>query len=183
MRKLLSLILVLALIFSATPAFALQCKDGNQWGPDECWTDVYLTLNDQLLGSAAAFSTGTVVIVSSGFATLASNDGFTVRRTTSSLDFGTIGVLQRDYASTDLPAWGRALVRGRGQVKIQGTADDAIAAGDILVLKTSTGYQGIVGENLAATDVRNGVATKVGQALEADTGSVNELIWADIDLL
>jgi len=175
----------------SVPAFAFQCKDGNTLGTDECYTDVYLTTSNTA-GSFDTVSRGTIVVVSSGLAiqnsstngtTTASNDGFTVRRTTSSLDFGTMGVIQTTVASTDLPRWTRALVRGRGAVRVQNSAGNTeIISGDVLRLKTSTGFQGLAFERDIA-EAQDGGAKKIGQALSNATESgADHLIYADLDL-
>lgn len=185
-------LLAIMFVMANGNAFALQCKDGNTLGTDECYTDVYLT-NTGTAGSVETVSRGTIVVVSSGLAILnssaagtsvASNDGFTVRRTTSSLDFGTMGVIQTTVASADLPKWTRALVRGRGAVRVQNAAGNPeIVSGDVLRLKTSTGFQGQAEESIVL-EAQNGSTRKIGQALNNSTeAGTDHLIYADIDLM
>ena len=186
-KFLLALALVLVL---ARPAFALQCKDGNSLGSDECWVDVLVNNEGNGLsnGLSAQVSKGTIVVVSTGLSgagsLLTSFDAYSVRRTTSSHDFGSVGVIQNTIASTDLAKNSRVLVKGRGSVRVQNAAgNNEIVSGDQLRILTSTGFQGAATE-LVTSETLTGATCVVGVAASNSTEVTSDhLITAYIDML
>ena len=128
MKKILfSLFLVLALVAVVTPAFAMQCKEGN-YGSDECWTNVKVSANE-----TTPVIAGTVLVYDFASDHDADDAAWTVRVSSAITDmYKVAGVAQQTIATGDR---GNVLVRGQGQLRT--TA--AITSGDRLFPSTTAG--------------------------------------------
>jgi hypothetical protein len=119
--KLFSLILVMGVsvvIASVSPAFALDCKNGN-YGSDECWTTVMVSPNE-----TTPVNVGTVLKYD--IADDSSDKGaFNVRVATTVDGYLVAGVAQSAIATGTR---GNILVRGKGKILSWG----AVASGDRL---------------------------------------------------
>ena len=155
-----SVLFVLALLVAVSPAFALQCKEGN-YGSDECWTNVIIASND-----TTVVIPGTVLVYDHRAvdATVDTAD-FTVRAQTVSTDSNRIaGVAQQTIATGDR---GMVLVRGHGQIRYvaEGGTSTSVASGDRLYLSATDGAAGQNRPNDASASVDGSFA----RALEAST--------------
>jgi hypothetical protein len=152
-----SLLFVLALVVAVSPAFALQCKEGN-YGSDECWTEVKVSAAETtpvVSGTVLKFDVAT---------DSADRNAFEVRVATATADYAKIaGVAQGRIATGDR---GMILVRGQGQIKVTG---GGIATGDPLFVG---GAAGTVSEASAdAVTVGLYANDPVGFALESSTAA------------
>lgn len=120
--------LVLALLISVGPAFALSCKEGN-FGSDECWTTVRVSLQE-----TTPVTAGTVLVYDVNQSSPnADTSAFQVRVADASADAWFVaGVAQKTIATGDT---GLILVRGQGQLSHKST--EAWASGDALFVSTS----------------------------------------------
>jgi len=122
-----SLLFVLALVVAVSPAFALQCKEGN-YGSDECWTNVVVSS-----GNTTPVIAGTVLVYDFSSDHSADDAAWTVRASSAITDgYKVAGVAQGPIATGDR---GMILVRGQGQLRT--TA--AITSGDRLFPSTTAG--------------------------------------------
>ena len=130
---------VLALVLVVTPAFALDCKNGN-FGSDECWTNVQVSPLETL-----PVSIGTVLIYDVSAGPLTADDGgaFQVRvlgAGANSYDgYKVAGVAQRTIATGDR---GIIQVRGKGKVRVASN----IASGDRLYVAVDSINSGVLGK-------------------------------------
>lgn len=109
MKKIKSLFFLAFALLLASPAFALQCKDGTYEASDECWTDVRVSISE-----TTPIITGTVLEYF-GATDGTDANSFTVRAVNASADHAAIaGVAQSRIATGD---YGRILVRGKGKLR------------------------------------------------------------------
>lgn len=127
-NKIKFLMFFVGVLLMASPAFALQCKDGN-FGPDECWTEVEVSRVE-----TTPVIAGTVLVYD-----FTSNEGssetaaFRVRVATASADaYKVAGIAQKTIATGDR---GRVLVRGKGLLRVAGIT----ASGDRLFTSSTAG--------------------------------------------
>ena len=142
MKKILGF-LVLALLI-ASPAFALQCKQGN-FGSDECWTNV--KVSDSETNPVIA---GTILVYDFASSTSSDDSAFNVRVSSASADnYRVAGVAQNAIATGKE---GLVLVRGKGKIKIVGVATSA----DRLWVSATAGKAGtqFVTDSAVATNDR-----------------------------
>lgn len=146
-------LIVAALLLVSQPAFALQCKTGND-ASDECWTTGQTNTND-----AGQLIAGTIMAYDYETPTSQSNDAtraaFYVRTATSvDRNYVVAGVLQRTYSSGDRV---QMLVRGKGLIR----AGAAVNSFDRLYVARGVAMQrGIAGKVYAGqTDGDAGVAS------------------------
>lgn len=118
-----SVLFVLALVVVVSPAFAMQCKQGN-YGADECWTDVKVSSAETNVVRA-----GTVLIYDFNQDSV-DESSFEVRVAAASTDsYRVAGVAQHTIATGDR---GSILVRGLGKIRTTGaisSADRLFASG------------------------------------------------------
>jgi hypothetical protein len=172
MKKSMMFFLVLvSLLVISSPAFALQCKQGND-ASDECWTNVKVGA-----GYTTLVSRGHVLVASVSGKTVADNDGFIVKLSTASAE-NVIGVAQDAIASGQTAM---ILVKGRGVVKLD-NASSTVASGDALSNLAS-------GSAVEQSVANNDSKAKVGTALEAQSAITTEAtgeaahIYAYIDVV
>lgn len=134
MKKILfSLFLVLALVAVASPAFALQCKEGN-YGSDECWTSVKVSASE-----TTPVIAGTVLMYDFASSTGPDDSAFQVRVSSASTDvYKVAGVAQGPISTGDR---GMILVRGQGQLQVANSA----TSGDRLYTSSTAGKAGTIG--------------------------------------
>lgn len=183
-KKIFLFAVVLALLVSVSPAFALQCKSGNT-GSDECWTTVQI--GD---GYPTLVSRGHVLVVSMGGVTVDDNDGVLARHARTSTDNMVAGVAQNPITTGDR---GMVLVRGRGVVNLADADDGAsVTSGDPLMIAAGIAdstYDQIVSGNVGAvvssasyTYAVTNRGSVIGESLE--TQAVEDTAnWAYIDVL
>lgn len=164
MKKIfISVLFVLAILVIASPAFALQCKQGN-YGSDECWTEVLIDV-----GYTRIVSAGDVLVASLEGITAANNDGFKARHSIASKPGMILGVAQRSIATGDRDL---ILARGIGVVQLVGAVENNVASGDMLIVTEGStlssragavvGADGVVGTAWDATSI-------VGVTMETQT--------------
>lgn len=110
MKSFKVLFLLAFALLLASPAFALQCKDGNYAGSDECWTEVRISSVE-----TTPVIPGTVLEYDATTDADETN-AYIVRVANASADYAAIaGVAQTRIATGD---YGRILVRGKGKVRL-----------------------------------------------------------------
>ena len=121
-------LLFVGLLLLASPAFALQCKDGGSLNGDECWTDVYVSPIE-----TSPTTVGTVVVYDFSAGT-AEKAAYQVRVASASTDgYRVAGVVQKVIATGD---WGRVLVRGKGKLRTV----NILSSGDRLVVSPAANF-------------------------------------------
>jgi hypothetical protein len=133
MKKIIfSVLFVLALVMVVTPAFALDCKNGN-YGSDECWTTVKVASAETTVvipGTVLVYDFSSVVADSNNSADQAA---WTVRVSSAITDgYKIAGIAQTKIATGDR---GIIMVRGQGKVRIA----TASASGDRLYASSTAG--------------------------------------------
>jgi hypothetical protein len=128
MKSFKVLFLLAFALLLASPAFALQCKDGNYAASDECWTEVRVSISE-----TTRVIPGTVLTYTN--TDTAEKNAFEVRVASTSTDYMRVaGVAQSTIATGDS---GRVLVRGAGKLRI---VDQSVnASGDYLYLGKGAG--------------------------------------------
>lgn len=162
MKKFLILALfVLVFAVLVSPAFALDCKNGN-YGSDECWTNVRVSpLEDHPV------SIGTVLVYDVSAGPLTTDDGgaFQVRVLTnaySSIDgYRVAGIAQKVIATGDR---GNVLVRGLGKARVSSN----ITSGDRLYVADDPLVDGVLGKR-PGTLAGEGISTDKVIAWGANT--------------
>ena len=131
--KFFGFLIVLALLAMASPAFALQCKTGND-ASDECWTTITHASADTSVVNA-----GTILIYDFATATgTADTVAFNAIPSTAATDgYRVAGVAQGNIATGDR---GLILVRGKGKIK----ASTAVTSGDRLFPSGTAGQARII---------------------------------------
>lgn len=155
---------VLAVIFSVTPAFAMQCSAGN-YGSDQCWTDAQVLVT----GDSAVILPGTIMVYDFVTPTqhgLDPNDAdraaFYVRSARSTDTHLVAGVLQQSATSGDRV---KLLVRGQGQLRVNSTS---IVSGDKLIPQSWTSGTNNAGEaNRVPYNVQTSRDKAIAFALES----------------
>lgn len=132
MKNFRILFLLACALLLASPAFALQCKDGNYAGSDECWTEVRISSVE-----TTRVIPGTVLEFD---ATTDSDEtnAYVVRVANASADWAAIaGVAQTNIATGD---YGRILVRGKGKLRVSG---HNFSSRDFLYASSTAGSLGL----------------------------------------
>lgn len=126
MKKIIfSVLFVLALVVAVSPAFALQCKTGND-GSDECWTNVTARGTTPVIA-------GTVLVYDFTQDEDADYAAFNVVASSATAQNQLVaGVAQQTIATGDR---GLILVRGQGQIR----AGVAVTSGDRLFTSATAG--------------------------------------------
>lgn len=131
MKKLKFLFLFAFTLLLAKSAFALDCKNGNSFSSDECWTNVKVSSSE-----TTPVIAGTVLVYDFASPTDANDAAFQVRVSSASTDnYKVAGVAQRTIATGDT---GLVLVRGKGKIR----ATTAVASGDRLFTTSLSGRAG-----------------------------------------
>jgi len=158
-------------IFSASPAFALQCKTGQSLNSDECFTAVEIEEGywSTTLGLHEV-SRGTIVVASKAGLTTALNDGYKARFSTSSADFSVLGVVQRAITSGE--SLGMAQTLGRGFVLTAG--DGGVASGTPIAITEGVTLASRAGQAVEVI-LPDGLSTNpnVGRSIIATTLEAN----------
>lgn len=135
MRKILFLILALALLASPK-AFALMCEQSQAYGgSDACWTEVRLSPNE----TEPSVSAGTVLVYDYANGDVTKSPTW-VRVSTASLDGNRVaGVTQTSISAGNVV---KVLVRGYGLLNISNGM--AVSSGDALYVRGAGGGRGAV---------------------------------------
>lgn len=156
--KKIKFLFVLALLFlAASPAFALQCKEGQSINGDECWTSVKVSLLETNVVSA-----GSILIYDINTGDIERGAYEVVLATASLDDYRIAGVAQQTIATGD---WGKVLVKGKGLVIMR----DVAASGDRIYVSSIEGKGGTTGGRAADGTNRISSADPIGFLLEAST--------------
>jgi hypothetical protein len=170
--KVFGFLLVLALL--ATPAFALQCKEGND-ASDECWTSAVLRATGENIANLIA---GTIMVYDSITPTQHGLDpngdnrlAFTVRAAQATTD-GTFvaGVYQGNRGGT-LSSGDRVFLQVRGMGKVR-TQTATVNTGDRLYVSSS----GNLGE---ARALKQNFGVDLAGVYNGPSGSTDRVVaWA-----
>ena len=164
MRKIKFFAFFLVLAILATPAFALQCKTGND-ASDECWTTAQLSTND------VAIIAGTIMQYDFTTPTQQGNDAdraaFYVRASTTADSSVIAGVAQKSYSSGDRV---QLLVRGKGSLRVNSST---VASGDKIIAQGHSGTlnrgDGVVLKGDLLTSRDRGIAFALESSTSAST--------------
>jgi len=157
MKNFKILVLMIAVLLVASPAFAFQCQTGRdiEGSSDSCWTSVKVASNETTL-----VSQGTVLVFDIANAERdADNGAFQVRTTTSTAASAYVaGVAQSSITSGSTAL---VLVRGKGKIKVQG----AVTSGNALFVSSTAGRAATTGGETqykpVAFALANGTTTDV----------------------
>lgn len=130
MKKRIFSFMILALILSASNAFALQCVSSQKvGGSDECWTQVKVSASE-----TTPVTKGTILVYDFSSSPDSATAAFQVRVSTATTDgYKVAGIAQSTIATGDI---GLVQVRGKGSLKI---VTAAVSSGDRLFVSTTAG--------------------------------------------
>lgn len=160
MKTLKYFVFALFTLLIVSPAFALQCKDGQSLNSDECWTEVRIAA-----GYTTLVSRGHVLVASYQAAALTDVDGWTATHPIASNNI-VLGVAQSNIATGDTAL---ILARGRGVIKTRsGVTNNApvITSGDPLGV---SGFVSHAGAAVLTTSTLN--IDKVANSFETQTAN------------